>query len=517
MKKYLIILAIILGTTFFLVFSILQNYLAYKFTREASFAKASSLSKTAIILPKIINFLTFKQIDVINFWEFSLKQLPRINELQKDTKSYLEQTISNTEVNKELPKKIINNLEKINTDLNKIDSKQLNEIKSISSDTLLIIKKFLNEDQKYIVMLQNSDEIRATGGFLGSFFILETRNGLINQPQIQDIYAPDGQFQGFVEAPKGLDEYLSSGKGMRLVDANWWPNFPDSAEQIIYFFKQIEKKNYQGIIAINLNTIEELLGVTGDVYLPDYDKTINKNNFAQIARADRNEFFPGSQEKINFLNHFLKIFKLELSKTIQEHPRKILEILPALIASKDLQFYSKDQEITEVLNRRQMNGAMSNNENQLYYFLVESNVGINKANRLVDRQVVIDLTENQEKITINFQNNNPFAYINYQRLYTNKNTIVISVKINGKEIEKIDQRIMSVKDGQEWKEIGFLVPILAKNHGNVEIILDSKLQASEKNKIKIQKQSGIKQINYTINHEGQSQNFELSKDLLLDL
>ncbi len=512
MKKPTIILISILSLSFFLISEILQNYLVYSSLRKMDLDNASSRSKTAIILPRILNLLSFKQIEVLKFWDFSMQQLPTINEVRKDLKTYVEQTVNNENIDGELPKKIITNLEKINTELNKIDLEQLKEVKSIANDSLTIIKKVLNESQNYLVLLQNSDEIRATGGFLGSFFTLETKNGQIAPIKIQDIYAPDGQFKGFLEAPKGLNEYLSSGKGMRLPDSNWWPNFPDSVEQTLFFFKEIEKKDYQGVIAINLNVIEELLNVTGEIYLPDYGKSVNKNNFAEIAREDRVNFFPGSQEKTNFLNHFLKIFKVELIKSIKENPQKSIALIQKLITNKDLQFYSKDKEIQEIISNRKADGSMKNINQGLYYFLVESNVGINKANRLVDRQVVIDINNDQEKITINFQNNNQFSYINYQRLYANENTKLINIKIDGQEINLIDQRIMTTKSGDKWQEIGFLVSVLAKSHNNVEINLKSQLTAEQKKKVFIQKQSGLEEVSYLINYQNQSKSIELDSD-----
>jgi len=337
MKKPLIILIVFSSLSFFLVLGIFRNYLLF-------------------------------------------------SSLQKDSQKYFNQVMSGETSDRDLAEKIIKNLEKINNKLNKIDIKQLNEFKSISNDLLLVSKKFLNENQNYIIILQNSDELRASGGFLGSFSTLEIKNGQFTPFKIQDIYVPDGQFKGFLEAPKGLDEYLSSGQGMRLPDSNWWPNFPDSAEQVLYFFKETEQKDYQGVIAINLNAVEKLLAITGEIYLPDYDKSVDQYNFAEIAREDRSEFFPGSQEKANFLNHFLKIFKLKLSQSIKENPQAYLALAKNLLQSKDIQIHSKDQEIAEILSRRQLDGKMYDNNQELYYFLVESNVGINKTNRLVERQ-----------------------------------------------------------------------------------------------------------------------------------
>jgi len=511
MKKILSLVIFILVLSFTLVFGILQNCLAYKALSEANFDKATITSRRAIFLPKILNSLTFHQIELIKFWELSLQEIPRLKEISTNSKLYLAQTLNNESSNQELSNKIIQDLEKINDGLNKIDIRELNQVRSIINDSIIVIKKFLQTDQSYIVILQNSDELRATGGFLGSFFILETQNGQILPPQIQDIYVPDGQFKGFVEAPSGLSEYLSSGKGLRLPDANWWPNFSDSAEQMLYFFENVENKKYQGVISVNLNVAEQLLNLTGEIYLPDYDTYVNQDNFAQIARADRNEFFPGSQEKANFLNHFFKMFKLKLGQIVEDNPKEIIILGEKLLKNKDVQLYSRDPVIAEVLQRRNLDGSMHNNQG-LYYFLVESNVGINKANRLIKRQVTIDIKDNQEKIIINFQNDNQVPYVNYQRIYTNQDTELSNVLIGDKKVTAIDKKIFTTKEGNKFNEFGFLVSVLAQNQTKIEVDLRSSLPIESKKNIFIQKQSGLSPTNYIINYQQQNKNFELTSD-----
>lgn len=346
---------------------------------------------------------------------------------------------------------------------------------------------------------------------MGSFAILSFKNGQLQPFTIQDIYVPDGQFTGFVEAPSGLKEYLSSGKGMRLPDANWWPNFPDSAEQALYFIETTSKEQFQGVITFNLSLIEQLLALTGDIYLPDYNQTINQDNFAQIARADRDEFFAGSQEKANFLNHFLNIFKTRLIQTFQTQPQAFLSLLNNALTSKDIQIYSRDETIAQILQRRKLDGQMFDNGQALYYFLVESNVGINKANRQVTRQVDIALTAEAETINIYFQNGNQFPYINYQRLYTKRDTKLVQVLVNQQPVSLVDQKILSTQNG-EWLEIGFLLAMLPGEESTVEIDLQSNVNLEQKKRLFVQKQSGLPAVQYTLHYQDQKQSIKLLSD-----
>ncbi len=511
MKKSLILLIFLSLFSFVLVFGILQNFLVLKHLKENDLAKASTASKRAFFLPKTLNLLTFKQIETLKLWEFAIEESKNLPTLIDDVQSYLTHTFNNEANNPELTNKIIKHLEKINQKLNKIDIKALNEVKLITNDSFLIAQKFLQEDQKYLVILQNSDELRATGGFFGSFFILESKNGQIAPIEIQDVYVPDGQFSGFIKAPPGLDEYLSSGKGLRLPDANWWPNLADSAEQILYFFETNQTTKYQGVIALNLQVVEQLLELTRAVYLPDYNTAVDSHNFAQIARADRNEFFPGSQEKASFLNHFFKIFKLQLSQSLTKNPQASLALAQKLFKAKDIQIYSRDKEIAKIMQKHNLAGQMFNQE-ELYYFLVESNVGINKTNRLVDRQVQIQIGEEQDKIIITWQNTNSVPYVNYQRLYTIPQSEIIDLKINGISSKTVNQRTFITKENQQFMEFGFLVSVLSQQETQIEIDLKNPLSLASKKKLFIQKQAGLAKTHYRVTYQEQSKDFELASD-----
>jgi len=100
---------------------------------------------------------------------------------------------------------------------------------------------------------------------------------------------------------------------------------------------------------------------------------------------------------------------------------------------------------------------------------------------------------------LNFHNNNPFPYINYQRLYTNPQTTLQEIKIDGQKIEKIDQRIMQTSNGQSFLEIGFLIAVLENSSSRVEINLNSQLKKEDKRDIFVAKQAGLRSSGLTVN------------------
>ena len=66
-------------------------------------------------------------------------------------------------------------------------------------------------DGKYIVLLQNNRELRATGGFVGSYVRVIWDMGKLVDLGVQDIYVPDGKLVGHVEPPYPVQESFRQG------------------------------------------------------------------------------------------------------------------------------------------------------------------------------------------------------------------------------------------------------------------------------------------------------------------
>ncbi|MCK4891403.1 MAG: DUF4012 domain-containing protein, partial [Candidatus Pacebacteria bacterium] len=124
-----------------------------------------------------------------------------------------------------------NNLNKV--DLNYIQEKFQEKIKLCKEELPVIAKNFknLSEDfqtmakifgndrsQKYLILFQNNSEIRGTGGFIGSYGILEIENGKIKNFFIDGIFNPDGQLKEKIIPPMPIQKISAA---WSMHDANW--------------------------------------------------------------------------------------------------------------------------------------------------------------------------------------------------------------------------------------------------------------------------------------------------------
>ena len=131
-----------------------------------------------------------------------------------------------------------------------------------------------------LVFFQNPSEIRPGGGFIGSYADITVENGQMKNMDVRDIYDPDGQLAIKIIPPEQL-QTVTTDWGAR--DANWFFDFPVSAKTIVNFLemsKMYSEKNvtFDAAIALNIDIIETLLGITGPIKLADYNLTIDKDN-----------------------------------------------------------------------------------------------------------------------------------------------------------------------------------------------------------------------------------------------
>jgi hypothetical protein len=142
------------------------------------------------------------------------------------------------------------------------------------SRSLLALERFLlASPHRLLVISQNSAELRPTGGFAGSFGILKVGPDGFSLEKYSDVYTiPDPP--GRNAAPPGAT--MTPKFGFR--DANWWIDFPTSAKAMLGYWRGAGQKPVDGIIAIDVVTVKDLLEVFGPVSVPSYKETFTAAN-----------------------------------------------------------------------------------------------------------------------------------------------------------------------------------------------------------------------------------------------
>lgn len=362
-----------------------------------------------------------------------------------------------------------------------------------------------------IGLLQNTHEIRATGGFMGSYALLTFEQGNITKIEIRDIYDAANQTTATIPTPEAIKQYLSGGENLALPDANWWPHFADSAEVINQLMAEANYQNIAIITAINSSLLSDVLATVGPITNPDTQEQITAENFHQLARANRTTFFPGDKQKVVFLEALTAQLQNSISQLDSRAIIDLVSIFESAIVSKELQFFSPDPSMQTQLIELNSTGALEyHSATQNILGWVESNVGINKANKNITRTRSLDFAPSGSSVlvTVEITNNNPILnqfeaglnpdyltantldYINYQRIYINPDAEIFNLAVNNQPVPSTKTNYQT-GDNQLFSEIGFLLPIQAQSSSVITFELRLLDDASEEPHLLWWTQSGL--------------------------
>jgi hypothetical protein len=128
------------------------------------------------------------------------------------------------------------------------------------------------ERKKYLILFQNDNELRATGGFLTAYSVIFIENGVVTPEKSDDIYELDKKFNKRIAIPEALGRYLTTERYFNLRDMNTSPDFKLSMDQFYQYYQDLpgEPDNIDGIIAVDTHVLNELVRVVGPVQIPGY-------------------------------------------------------------------------------------------------------------------------------------------------------------------------------------------------------------------------------------------------------
>lgn len=256
--------------------------------------------------------------------------------------------------------------------------------------------------QTFLVLLQNSMELRPTGGFVGSLLLVTFADGKMENLEVQDVYTADGQLKGHIDPPLPIREILGQ-EHWYLRDSNWDPNFAVSGAQAAWFYEKEMGIVPDGVIAISLPMVTKLLEVTGPVELLDFNERISAGNFfAKSLLYTETDFFPGSTQKKDFLGALTNAVLTRVTTDRSLPPGQLLRVMTDAIQARDVQFYFADSELQSLVSQWGWSGGVDIGVCEAPVRelpcigdgagLVEANLGVNKTNFFVSREALSQIT-----------------------------------------------------------------------------------------------------------------------------
>ncbi len=302
------------------------------------------------------------------------KLLPKVQELN----SQLQLIDKNV-----LPKDYQPKFETLQQNISEIE-KSLHEISNLSYTVTDILGH--NYKRRYLVVFQNNNELRATGGFLGSLALVDIKNGNIEKIEIPGggSYDFQGSLKKQVQSPDPLQ--LINAK-WELQDANWFFDFPTSAKQIESFYEDASGRSVDGVIAINATLIEKLLTHTKPITMSGYNKTINGDNFiAETQEAVELEYDKELNKPKQFISDLTPVLLEQLFDQNQTDLLGVIKEIKQGLAEKEIQMYFNNEDIQQKAVDYNWAGETKNAQYD-YLALVNTNVAGGKTDLSIKQTI----------------------------------------------------------------------------------------------------------------------------------
>jgi len=257
----------------------------------------------------------------------------------------------------------------------------------VAKKLLTTIPQIVSPDKqtKIAIIIQNSDELRPTGGFLTGVGMLTLDQGKLINYDWKNIYDLDSQLKGTIIPPAIISQYLDQ-SSWYLRDANWDPDFVVAADNIAWFLEKETGVRPDVVISINQSVLEKLLdrykSSLGDEIAYSLDQVVYQN---------------GGEADALLVKSADSLTRYLVSGVQGEEAVAFLQILAEAVAYKDLMLSVTNSQGIQSIVYSDMSGAILPPACQDcigdLFHLNEANVGVNRVNQDIDRlyQVAVEL------------------------------------------------------------------------------------------------------------------------------
>ncbi len=245
----------------------------------------------------------------------------------------------------------------------------------------------------YLVLIQNEDELRPTGGFITAVGKLVVWKGQLISWDVADSYSVDDIDKAYPRAPWQMQSFMNI-PIMTFRDSNWFPDYPTAVQWAEYLYAYTNSYSVNGVIAIDQHVLKTLLAVTGPVYVNDIGATINSDNVVEVMRAQK---VPPAAE-LRDPNWYRKRFMNPIARSILDHFlsgagiswERLIRAMVEELDQRHMLIQLDDPVLSQLLAERNWDGTIERIDGD-FLAVIDTNVGYNKTNAVVSTRLSYDI------------------------------------------------------------------------------------------------------------------------------
>lgn len=281
---------------------------------------------------------------------------------------------------------------------------QLTSINSslVSSHDILGQLMGLKDEATYLVLAQNNDAIRPSGGQITAYGWFNVRNGYVigfdySESSTTSPIPPNESFRDTFEIPPWWIDYEDP--LYAAWDGSWNVDFPSTAQRALEYYNSGNNVNapVDGVIAVDLHSLEQIFNILVQVNVPGFDKTVTTTNF-------RNDVYDvhvlGDQGHGKYFAAIYRGAFEKLQGIGQTRSADLLSILIESLSQRHIMIYSSDEDTQAVINQIGWSGSQASGDSHDYILVADANLS-NKSNHSIIRSFSYDVEILEDQSLIN--------------------------------------------------------------------------------------------------------------------
>ena len=255
----------------------------------------------------------------------------------------------------------------------------------------------------YLLLAQNGDELRPTGGFISGVGLLGIDRGDLNQLDFADSYAIFNPAVDHPLAPPDLERYMGA-QMLLLRDVNWSADFPTVAGVAESLYQLDTGTQVDGVVAFDVEAVRRMIGALEPLQLQGYQDAVTAANLTAAmqamweapaaAESALQDMDPSQsdwwQHRKDFMGDLAKASQAKI-ETGQVDLVKLAHAIYSALQEKHILISLNDSAAMVPLAELGWTGAVQPGDaNSL--MVVDTNVGWNKVNSLIERSTVYEIT-----------------------------------------------------------------------------------------------------------------------------
>jgi hypothetical protein len=262
------------------------------------------------------------------------------------------------------------------------------------------------EPKSYLLLLQNNHELRATGGFITAVGRITLENGRVSELVLQDSYDIARHDVDHPLAPEPVKRFMDI-KILFLRDANWSPDFPTTARFARSLYMQDAGVQVDGVVTLDLHAVELLVSALAPLNVPGGEVALTGDNVMQqimnfwdqpLSEATEASQEADAQSDALMTNEAWVLQRKDFIPLIAEaaitriqsgnfNPLGLIDAVTNALNQRAIQVWMADPNAAAAMAQQGWDGGLRPEADADYVAVVDSNMGYNKVDAVLERQL----------------------------------------------------------------------------------------------------------------------------------